>query len=228
MAEASESKHGYPYMSLNVWAELKKAFNKSLPSKITINYLQSILGSSSDKAAKNLMPQLRTVGLVDDSLSTTPLADEFRMDADYFSAADKIVSKVYPDELRNLYPGPEEDLQKVAEWIQRDTRGGAAGSLAQARFYLGLVSGKLPTGEKVSRTTRAKPEGEKAAPAAPKRQTVQKETPKEKEPEQQRKHHSSDAPEVHLDIQVHIDASASVETIDAVFASMAKHLYQRD
>ena len=32
-------------------------------------------------------------------------------------------------------------------------------------------------------------------------------------------------PDLHIDIQVHIDATASAEQIDFIFASMAKHLY---
>ena len=34
-------------------------------------------------------------------------------------------------------------------------------------------------------------------------------------------------PSLHIDVQVHIDATASAEQIDQVFASMAKHLYGR-
>lgn len=35
-------------------------------------------------------------------------------------------------------------------------------------------------------------------------------------------------PSVHIDIQIHIDSSASSEQIDQVFASMARHLYRRE
>ena len=34
-------------------------------------------------------------------------------------------------------------------------------------------------------------------------------------------------PSVHLDIQIHVPADATPEQIDQIFASMAKHLYQR-
>jgi len=34
-------------------------------------------------------------------------------------------------------------------------------------------------------------------------------------------------PSVHIDIQIHIDSSASPEQIDQIFASMARHLYSR-
>jgi glycine cleavage system regulatory protein len=34
-------------------------------------------------------------------------------------------------------------------------------------------------------------------------------------------------PNVHLDIQIHIPADASVEQIDQIFESMARHLYKQ-
>ena len=38
----------------------------------------------------------------------------------------------------------------------------------------------------------------------------------------------SDGPSVHIDIQIHIDSTASSEQIEQVFASMARHLYLRE
>ena len=35
-------------------------------------------------------------------------------------------------------------------------------------------------------------------------------------------------PTLHIDIQIHIDSSASADQIDQIFASMARHLYERD
>lgn len=37
----------------------------------------------------------------------------------------------------------------------------------------------------------------------------------------------SNAPSLHIDIQVHVSSEASAEQIDQIFASMAKHLYGR-
>ncbi|MBM4346765.1 MAG: hypothetical protein FJ107_01385 [Deltaproteobacteria bacterium] len=39
--------------------------------------------------------------------------------------------------------------------------------------------------------------------------------------------HNFVPPAVHIDIQIHIDASASADQIDHIFASMAKHIYQK-
>ena len=36
------------------------------------------------------------------------------------------------------------------------------------------------------------------------------------------------APSLHIDVQIHIDSSASSEQIEQIFASMAKHLYGRE
>ena len=35
-------------------------------------------------------------------------------------------------------------------------------------------------------------------------------------------------PEVHIDVQIHIDSTASADQINQIFASMARHLYQRE
>ena len=40
--------------------------------------------------------------------------------------------------------------------------------------------------------------------------------------------HSVARPSVHIDIQIHIDSTASAEQIDQIFASMAKHLYRNE
>ncbi len=39
--------------------------------------------------------------------------------------------------------------------------------------------------------------------------------------------HEPQGPTVHMDFQIHISPEAGVEQIDAIFASMAKHLYNK-
>jgi hypothetical protein len=39
---------------------------------------------------------------------------------------------------------------------------------------------------------------------------------------------ASSVPSVHIDVQIHIDSSASAEQIDQIFSSMARHLYGRE
>jgi hypothetical protein len=230
MSDVTESKRTYPYLATSVWAELKSRFQKSLPQKVTPSYLQSALGYESEKAAKNLIPQLRALGLIDAESSTTDLASRFRMDSDYAAATQEMVAAVYPEELRDLYPGPEEDLASVANWFMRDTGGGQSSAVIQARFYLSLVSGKLPASEKSARAPKpATGAAKKPSGVAPK--ASQKATNVRSEvavtPVSAPVPALPSAPGLHLDIQIHIDSAATADQIDQVFASMAKHLYGR-
>ena len=134
MTDSDSGSKSYPYISLNVWNELRLRFQKSIPAKITASYLQTALGFNTEKAAKNLLPQLRNVGLIDGDGVPTDLAKSFRMDTEYPATADKIVATIYPEELRDLFPGPDENLTEVVNWFMRNTGGGQASGGMQARF----------------------------------------------------------------------------------------------
>lgn len=234
MADSASGTKSYPYISANVWNELRLRFQKSLPAKVTPSYLQTALGFGSEKSAKNLIPQLRAVGLIDAEGVPTDLAKAFRMDADYPEAAKTVVASLYPDELRDLFPGPTEDATEVTNWFMRDTGGGQASAGIQARFYLALISGELPSAE------RSKPNTNGDAPPKPRATRAKATSSKPSAPTAPPSTNSSDkehadrgapsrgrqgGPNLHIDVQVHISADASSDQIDAVFASMAKHLY---
>lgn len=235
MADSDSGSKTYPYISANVWNELRLRFQKSVPAKVTPSYLQTALGFNTEKAAKNLLPQLRTVGLIDTDGTPTDLAKSFRMDAEYPAAAKEIVSKLYPDELRDLFPGPSENATEVTNWFMRDTGGGQASAGMQARFYLSLISGELPSADRPKASTngdaapsrprvtraKAKAPGTPASPSAPDTLAA----PSAPAAGDGTGGHSLNRPNLHVDVQVHISADASTEQIDAVFASMAKHLY---
>lgn len=234
MADSDSGTKSYPYISANVWNELRLRFQKSIPAKVTPSYLQTALGFNTEKAAKNLLPQLRAVGLIDGEGAPTDLAKSFRMDGEYAAAAKTIVASLYPDELRDLFPGPVENATEVTNWFMRDTGGGQASAGMQARFYLGLISGALPSAE------RAKPASNGDAVPKPRRTRTAASTRKpsattandsstggrdESGSGTKREQAKGDGPNLHIDVQVHISADASTDQIDAVFASMAKHLY---
>lgn len=234
MAEDNSRKRGYPYMSINVWAEIRRSFAKNLPSRVTSTYLQTVLKSSA-KTAGNILPQLRTLGLIDTEGAPLDVAKRFRLDGEYQGAVAEIVDRLYPSELRDLFPGPEEDLKDVANWFMLHTAGGQIGSTAQARFYLMLVSGELPTAD--SRKSHNAGPGD-TKPTAQKRQmrnapaTTPASAPVSTTPAAPAANSTTSSrplmPGLSLDIQIHIDAEATLEQIDAVFASMARHLYNSE
>jgi hypothetical protein len=233
-----DEKRLYPYISANVWTELRVRFKQKVPSAVTAGYLQTALGFASEKGAKNLLPQLRLVGLIDTAGVPTELAKRYRMDDDYPAAAQEIVEAIYPSEVRELFPGPHEDVAAVAGWFMRHTGGGQASAVMQARFYASLISGEIPSSEKATKSTKAPAAGQKP----PAKRVPKVEKPAKPTALAQDQSETPDAPSVglpsvgvvgalpglHIDVQIHIDAEATTEQIDAVFASMAKHLYGRE
>ena len=63
-----------------------------------------MLGFESEKAANNLLPQLRSFGLIDGHATPTDLAKRYRMDDDYEAATRKLVEAACPEEMRGLFP----------------------------------------------------------------------------------------------------------------------------
>lgn len=221
-------------MSPAVWTELRRAFFKQLPSKVTLTYLSSVL-SISEKTAKNVLPQLRNVGLVDSEGVPTPLTHDFRFEESYPKACAAILETVYPVEVLEIFTTKDADPTAVANWFMRYSGSGQATAKVVAKFYLHLV-GAERIGEDVKPRTpkTAKPKkvasvstesnvtvpSTDAEPVSTEHQTLpQPNLPHKPAPQQ--------GPSLHVDLQVHIDSSASTDQIDAIFASMAKHLYGR-
>ncbi|QDG68523.1 hypothetical protein NIBR502772_22000 [Pseudarthrobacter sp. NIBRBAC000502772] len=236
-AESVEQKTAYPYMSPSVWTSLRRVFFKQVPSKVSLTYLSSIL-SITEKTAKNILPQMRNVGLIDQDGVPTDLAQDFRFEETYPKVCDTILESLYPLEVREIFPSPDADPAAVANWFMRHSKSGQASANVVAKFYLHLVA-KEPLPEDVKpRTPRAAKQ--KSKPAAPAKSEPEKVTEKADIPAESfapvqpqpnghphpvAQQHSG--PSLHVDLQVHIDSSASADQIDAIFASMAKHLYGR-
>jgi len=138
-----------------------------------------------------------------------------------------MLEKVYPEELRHLAPPPTPDRAQIVRWISRKTQTGDGASNQMAAFYLLLANGdpKDPdTGENDEPSkARAKPApttGRRAARPAPLAAKPAAAMDAEVHLAKQR------TPAMHIDVQVHISPQASPEQIDAIFASMARHLYR--
>jgi hypothetical protein len=219
---------GFPYMSTNQLMQIRSRLKSSLPKAITNDWLQSVL-SISEKAAANLLPQLRRVGLIDkEGLLQQPLVNDFREDDTYADACRRMMVAVYPPALLDAFPEPHTDPAGVASWFRRNANTGERMAEFQARF-LALLSSGTPSvqGEpRASRTTPASPGG--ATPATKKAAAPKKVSPgkiggdsggTDAHPR------NISAPSIHLDVQIHLDPATDPAQIDAVFASLARHIY---
>lgn len=227
MSDAAPERRGYPYMSTQVWALLRARLRASVPAVITGDYLQSVLNVSA-KAAGNILPQLRNLGLIDrDGVPQQPLVSDLREDDTYAAACRHIIEAVYPQTLLDAFPDPHDNVDGVAGWFRRNANTGDHMANLQAKFLALLSSGVPPVpGERPARERTTDP---------PRKATKQLAKPAKKSPASAASARtvrngageSQGPPEVHIDVQIHIDASASADQIEAIFASMAKHLYDK-
>lgn len=234
-AEAVEQK-SYPYMSTSVWTALRRVFYKQVPSKVTLTYLSSILAIT-EKTAKNIYPQMRNIGLIDQDGVPTDLAQDFRFEDSYPKACEIILESLYPVEVREIFSTTDADPAAVANWFMRHSKSGQASANVVAKFYLHLLA-KAPLPEDVKQRTpraAAKPKAAGQAKSEPGKMTenpvdpTEAVTPAHPQPNvhSQPVTQHKPGPSLHVDLQVHIDSSASADQVDAIFASMAKHLYGR-
>jgi hypothetical protein len=124
-------------------------------------------------------------------------------------------------------PNGKPEYKQVLTWLQHNGLG-KSNAEQVARTYV-LIASKEPnpaTQPKASKTSGGQPAPKKAAPKPTKTSTpqVKQETPLPPPPAPAAE---KGRPDLHIDIQVHIGADASPEQIDAVFASMAKHIYKK-
>lgn len=227
----------YPNIPESNWWELRRRFQQTMPREVDAPYLATVLNIS-EAAAGNLTGPLRTVGLIDDDGRPTDRALAWREDDQYRQVTTDMLEAVYPQGLRDAAPPPNPDRGAVVRWFSRSTGAGQAFTERIARFYLLLAAGN-PRGADQPAGERAPRQGQPATQARPTRQTratgrasaptrgVATPAPQEQPPTQTPTPRQAQQPSVHIDIQVHIDPAATAEQIDQIFASMARHLYDR-
>lgn len=217
----------YPKIPESNWWKLRDQFKKSLPNTVTTAYLRSLLGLNSEGAAQNLIGPLRQVGFIDEAQKPTARANDWRNDANYPEVCGAILAEVYPQELRDLYNGPDLDRHAVETWFMHNASLGQAAAARNTQLYV-LLNDATPQSSE-NKPADAKPRsGRPASVRKPRGKTLDASTPGDSlqsasaaaladEPTR------TDGPTIHLDFQVHISPDAGSEQIDAVFAAMAKY-----
>jgi hypothetical protein len=206
------------------WFALRERFKKTIPKTVTATCLGSALGMAEISASTNVMPGLRTAGLIGDDGTPTELAIKWRDDAHYKETCEAIRMKVYPQELRDLAPPETATFDEVKTWFARVGGIGDSASGKAASFYMLLCDGNPQAG--AAKQDNGKPRAarsptQKAKPAKPLK------TSKE---DTEAKNAGNDGtgsprrPTLSLNLQILVSPDATPEQIDKIFESMAKHL----
>ena len=222
----SEQINSYPTLSEKNWWAIREKFKASIPSSVSTTYVKSLLSMANDNSANsNVISPLKRIGLIDDENKPTALANDWRIDEKYKTVCDTIIKNVYPAELLDLFPESDVDRGMARSWFMSLGVGQGAADKMVAFFML-LKSGKIkdkktitaannPTAKSKSITAKNEPRSKDAK--TPKVETVASKGLQ-----------NNNCPNLHIDLQIHISPDSTPEQIEAIFASMAKHLYGAD
>ena len=211
---ATDESKSYPKIPAKQWWALRSIFRRSIPAKVTPTYLAPKLGVNETSASTNIMPALRTTGIIDDDGKTLDRAKEWRDDKQYAKVCAEIIKEVYPQELRDLAPDTGTERSEVSTWMASKTGAGTKAVGKMSAFYMLLLEA-----DPEKATAKKKPIVKKTPLAKPKDKVKPKdEKPADPPPA------DMVLPPIHLNIQVHISQDATTDQINQVFKSMAKHL----
>lgn len=220
----AEQNNGYPMISEKNWWTIREKFKASLPSSVSPNYVKTLLTMSSDNSANsNVIYPMRRLGLIDEDNKPTPLANEWRLDDKYKDACESMVKRVYDAELLDLFPDSTVDRVVARNWFMSRGVGQAAADKMVALFVL-LKSAEIKNTKnspqrKVATATKSDSKHQKNAERVAEEREVSTKNGKNDLISSQNR------PNLHIDLQIHISPESTPEQIEAIFASMAKHLY---
>ena len=221
---ANEAKATYPKIPKLSWEKLREQFKKTLPSTATDSYIASVLEIKQNSARRTILPTLRSIGLIDNEGKPTDLAVKWRDDNQYQEVCESMRRKIYPSELIDLGYNNISQRDQIQSWFANHTLVGESAARQMTSFYLLLCEADPNTAplNKVNQSknqkTKTKANGQGEHSSTNKSQDL----PDLQNSNQANQENSG--PELHFNIQIHISPDSTVDQIDAVFASMAKHL----
>lgn len=216
----------YPKVPARAWSLLRSRAVTAPSTKFTPTSVAAMLGMSSPKSAgDNIVYPMRRVGLFDEDGALTARGNKWRVDSTYGDACQEILDEIYPAELAGFTNADgEPDVSQVLTWMQHKGLGNS-NARQMAATYTMIADKKIPTipTSQPKKTKQARPSKASREPVEADEvvDVVTQPAPALPPPRQ-----SSNGPNIHLDIQIHIPVEASADQIEQIFASMAKHLYR--
>ena len=231
MSETEERK-SYPMLSPSHWWKLRTKFHQSIPGVVTDSYLATVLDMAENSARSNVMPFLKTFGLINNDGKPTELVKQWRDDEGYSGVCKTILDATYPQELIHAIDGAATGRPKAERWFQNKSGVGHQAASRMASIFIVVYEGdlsKAPDERKASATKRAAKSDQAATKrtnkvAMPKRVAPAPQEPPEHESGARRG--PSNGPDVNINLQIHISSDASPDQIEQIFMSMSKHLYK--
>lgn len=221
----------FPSLSSNCWWKLREKFRSAPPrSQVTEEYLSSVLGMKMESIKNNgIISNLKLLQLLDDDSKCTDKANRWRMDDTYSAVCKEIMETVYPNDLLDI--GSDSSVDRIAVYNWFMTKTGAGTSFANKLTGMYMLLAKADVTEQQSKNNGTTEKMTKSTLQKSKKNNVEKPvanvTAPATEPQIATSSPAFSLPAINMNLQVHISSDATVEQIDQIFASMAKHLYNR-
>mgnify|MGYP001366557843 CR=1 FL=1 len=218
----------FPKIANSNWWKLRDLFKKKVPAILTPTYLASALSMEEKSAYANLYAPFKKIGIIDDGGKPT--------DQKYPNVCKTLIEKYYPQEVRDLYHSPDDDLTRISNWFMNSTRCGEPAANMYAKFYLLLLKADINEANNMTEKKDNKANGNTQKTSTSKKQKSQTKSEehtnilkmnsneKSNEPDRFSAKTLRHAPELHINIQLHISPETSADQIDKIFESMSKHL----
>lgn len=222
---AEVKKASYPMLPVANWWGLREKFKQTMPGVVTDNYLATALNTQPRSARANILPYLKTIGLIDEEGKTQDLAKAWRDDAQYADVCKKIKERLYPDDLVAAVPNPSGDREAVERWFANHTGSGTSAVRRMAAFYIVLSEADVSRKPENKAVKEQVPKKQKQLPR--KREGGEKETKHTEIPSPSMTTDHPNIPSVNINLEIHISSDATPDQIDKIFESMAKHIYKK-
>lgn len=213
----------YPKIGNKAWTALQAKASSTPSTKFTANFVAALLGMANpDSAQANVVGTLRRFALIDDGGALTERGNKWRVSSSYAAACQEILDDIYPAELANLVDeAGSPDTAKLTTWFENEGFG-ESNARRMANTYALVAKKEIP---QAPAPEPAKQKGSGIKPSGPKGRKQPGEVGAAEPPRMPER--ASSQPTLHIDIQIHIPADATVDQIDQIFSSMAKHLYAK-
>lgn len=221
----------YPKISSNSWQVLRARVAAAPSVRLNASTVATLLKMANPSSANdNVVRPLRRLGLVEEDGSLTERGHRWRVDATYAEACQEILDEIYPDDFKALTDeNGKPDKAQIQTWLQHKGQGASNASQAAATYVM-IAEKRVPepnSAEPKTKTVKTAVKGRpKKTAVAVVSEAVDEAIPEPVELPPPSMVPVKSGPNIHLDIQIHIPATATPDQIDQIFASMAKHLYQ--
>jgi hypothetical protein len=219
----------FPMLPPAHWWSLRDKFKTSIPGEVSDNYIATVLKMQLMSARTNVLPFLRTIGLIDENNKTNiEMAKAWRDDDHYADVCRQIRERIYPEELMAAVSAPSKDRSAAERWFAHNTGKGTSAVGRMAQFYTVLMEADISKKPEHKVKLPAQPKSKPKAQQKPKSLNIHDRKPGNLSPysgSESKVGESPKSPGISINLQIHISADSTPDQIDKIFESMAKHIY---